>query len=487
MNWLTIARRILFVLVVFAPTAVTAAPYWSPEEVEARYPSSAHGDPGRGMERGALQELGRDLPKAAAARRGGSYLDELTLVAQFLAVWQVSDVGPNFGGIREGEHLPNIIQTDNTSEAIWVWTRYFEVTGDNTYFPNIEAAFTYSLSHPAYLEEGGSLSTTGYYRMYNCGWAVTAEQKFRDVYNDLTYKAYGDSCGSYLRDHTLVRSGSAFYVYVNPPVLSWAMGNLYNAGVHEARTDWIDAAVQKSRDQVKGWVEVEPTLLSDERWAMSGGATVWGMCNSYLLATPDSTGPWLTRYESYLDTASSPGDFETAWNGWYAYGHLAVGEALNDAGHLTTHADLTALLMAEDGDLDGGIPAKPADTDAMDQTWVANYMAAFGLSPFLTTSAAVDADAGGGPVVRLTAAPNPFSESTTLRFQVPFGQRAEFEVFDAGGRTVAELGVVRGAERIQTLIWDGRGHTGEQLAAGTYWIRARGSSARGAARLIRLR
>jgi hypothetical protein len=43
------------------------------------------------------------------------YQTEFGLISAFLAVWQVSVPGPDFGGIREGEHLPDIIQTDNTS------------------------------------------------------------------------------------------------------------------------------------------------------------------------------------------------------------------------------------------------------------------------------------------------------------------------------------------------------------------------------------
>lgn len=483
-------RRAGLAIVLFAlsgiglGTTALAAPYWGPAEVaqwtastDQRLLNIPHAGDARDWSSGRI-------PRGQETM-GNDYLNELALTAQFLALFQVTDAGTNFGGIREGEHLPNIIQTDNTSEAIWVWTRYFEVTADNTYYPNIQAAFTYSLAHPAYLEEGGSSTTLGYYRMYNSGWAVKAEQKFRDVYNETTYKSYGDACGDYLRDHTLIRAGSAFYQYVNPPVLAWAMGNLYLAGLHESRADWINAAVAQSRDNVKVWVETEPALLANETWAMSGGATAWGMVNSYLMANPDSTGPWLNRYESYLDNASSPGDFETAWNGWYAYGHYAVGHALNDPVHLATYSDLTALLVSEDADLDGGIPAKPADTDQMDQTWVANYMVVFGLSPNFTESADVPELGAPASALSLTSAPNPLRDATRISFALPTEQQLGFSIHDAAGRRVMSLPSATWSAGAHSWVWDGSDAGGRRVPAGVYWLRATGTnSAVGSASLV---
>jgi hypothetical protein len=52
-------------------------------------------------------------------------------------------------------------------------------------------------NHPAYDEEGGDLAGTGYYRTYNCGWALRAGQKYEDVFSDLTHEAYVDSCANY--------------------------------------------------------------------------------------------------------------------------------------------------------------------------------------------------------------------------------------------------------------------------------------------------
>ena len=49
--------------------------------------------------------------------RGEQVLDAVW----FIASMQVTDdQDPEYGGIREGEELQEIVQTDNTSESIWM-------------------------------------------------------------------------------------------------------------------------------------------------------------------------------------------------------------------------------------------------------------------------------------------------------------------------------------------------------------------------------
>lgn len=462
---------IVFCAGVLVSTA-QATPFWGEEEVAAFLQRGGSGADGAAP--------GLSLPPLTGGERTTSYADEYALIANFQRTWQVTIPGPDFGGIREGEHLPDIIQTDNTSEAIWVWTRYYELTGDNQYYPNIQNAFAYSMTNPAYLEEGGSTPQTGYYRMYNCGWAVRAALKYRDVYGDATYQAYADSCGSYLRDHSLIRYGSPFYDAVNVAVLSWAMGNLYWAGVHEGRPDWINAAVQQSRDRVKVWVDGLPSLLGNETWAMSGGATMWGLLNSYFLAVPDSTQPWLARRKANMDVFSSPGQFTNAWNGWYALGHRATGLALgNDNYHLGVHISLTDYLINEDADSDGGLPARPEDTDQMDQTWVSNYLAFMGLSDGLGPASSVAERVSS---LRLSCGPNPFTGSATVRFQVPDASPVRVTVHDPAGRQVAVLLQKDLTAGPQVLDWDTKA-----LPAGIYWVAVQSNRGVESRRVVHLR
>ncbi|HEY3216280.1 MAG TPA: FlgD immunoglobulin-like domain containing protein [Candidatus Eisenbacteria bacterium] len=76
------------------------------------------------------------------------------------------------------------------------------------------------------------------------------------------------------------------------------------------------------------------------------------------------------------------------------------------------------------------------------------------------------------PSLRLTGAPNPFSASTTIRFDTPAaGGRAALEVFDAGGRRVTTLvdGFVAGGAHVAR--WTGTDAMGRRVKAGLYFVR----------------
>ncbi|MCA9726642.1 MAG: T9SS type A sorting domain-containing protein [Candidatus Eisenbacteria bacterium] len=465
---------IAFVLtaILFTPVhTVTAAPYWGQTEIERYYD-------------GAPPAAPPSAPAPSTASRAvHDYGNEYALVASFLDTWQVTDPGLDFGGIREGEHLPDIIQTDNTSESIWVWSRYYELTGDDQYNDNIAASWAYSMNHPAYLEEGGSEALTGYYRMYNCGWAVRAERKYREIFGDESFHAYGDSCASYIANHTLSQPAAGFYHFLNPAVLSWAIGNLHQAGVAASRSDWTDRALTEGR-KVKGWVEAEPTILANETWAMSGGATLWGLLESFFQERPDSVAIWVPSYAAQLDDFSTPGQFQNAWNGWYALGHRAAGLALGDVGHLATHITITDFLVAEDADTDGGIPARPEETDDMDQTWVANYLACFGLTDALDATSSV-----GEPMVtqRLALAPNPSSDRTTVRFRLDRPEPVTISIHDVSGRLVAVLADETMAAGSHEIVWDGQSDRGVPAPAGLYFATLKRAGERLDQRLVRLR
>ena len=457
---------LLAAVLILAGSVAHATPYWTPAEAaqhEAEMARSSAPPTGE-----ALLWLGE------VAGERTDYLTMFSRIAHFLQTMQVTDPGdPEFGGIREGEHMLTVIQTDNTSESIWVWSRYYELTGDNQYQTNLMNAWTYEMNFPAYLEEGDSSPEAGYYRMYNSGWATRAEMVYRDIYGDETYHAYGDSCASYIRYHTLVRpqyGGARFY---NPPVYSWALGNLYYRGVRENVAAWRENAVQQAGESVKAWVEADPALLATESWAMSGGATMWGLLNSYFSVNWTEAPAWLATYESYMDTTVTVGQFSNAWKGWYALGHRAVGETLDDPYHLGIHLRRTDELIAEDADLDGGIPARLEDTDSMDQTWVSNYLAFMGCDPMLPTAAdAPDAEvlapiAGGV----LRGAPNPARGELRLAFDGSDREPAMLTILDCSGRTIAA--VAAGATGPRELVWRGRDDRGQAVPAGRYLVRLR--------------
>ena len=138
----------------------------------------------------------------------------------------------------------------------------------------------------------------------------------------------------------------------------------------------------------------------------------------------------------------------------------------NDAVHLGIHVVLTDTLVAEDGDRDGGIPAKPPDTDTMDQTWVANYLSVFGLSDFITPAAAV-LEPGSSPFSpALYSEPNPFAGITIIHLSPARAGVSSLGVYDPAGRLVATLAAQGG-----TASWNGRDDDGVLLPRGVYFLR----------------
>ncbi|NIT54707.1 MAG: hypothetical protein GWN00_00225, partial [Aliifodinibius sp.] len=171
------------------------------------------------------------------------YPAEMTEMAQFLSQWQVLDpTSPDYGGMIEAEsgQLGDVIQTDNTQEAIVVWCQYTAFTGDSiTHRQNIDAAWDYIMNFPAYDEEGDP--GDDYYRDHNCAWALWGEQWFRWVYSDTTYKWYADSCAQYMMEHRLFLATTA--PSLNAFVTGWMAGNLYWYGEQNSSQAYMDSAL----------------------------------------------------------------------------------------------------------------------------------------------------------------------------------------------------------------------------------------------------
>ncbi len=95
---------------------------------------------------------------------------EFNQICVFQQPLQCEDLGVNFGGQREEETggMYYIIETDNTLEAIQLWSRYAQLTGNSQYNDEIADAWTYAYTWPAWLE------SAGYYSAHNCAWALAA-------------------------------------------------------------------------------------------------------------------------------------------------------------------------------------------------------------------------------------------------------------------------------------------------------------------------
>ncbi len=80
--------------------------------------------------------------------------------------------------------------------------------------------------------------------------------------------------------------------------------------------------------------------------------------------------------------------------------------------------------------------------------------------------------------------PNPFSESTTLRFRLSDPGAVELRIVDVTGRSVRLLSESRFPAGYSELRWDGRDGRGRQMAAGVYFARLQAGAEISSRRII---
>jgi hypothetical protein len=350
------------------------------------------------------EDLRAGQPPVTGPRGGGvtwpeeriNPLFELDQIAAFLDLWQEKDPGsPDFGGMIEAEAGPlgNVIQTDNTLEAIWLWSRYTELTGRTTYLQNIADAWTYCETYPAWLEEG---SSNGYYRAHNCAWALTAESAYRAATGDTGFLDHAETAAEWIEAHPLFLNSNQ---KLNALVQGWTSGNLYLYGEELGRADWMTAAVSLGNAVWNDYILFDPpTLLATETWAMSSGTMVWGLCNSVFRDDPAAGTLWIETYGAFVDTFQTwydnPGDgfdWDNSWNVAYANAHFAMSEVSGDPVWAEYGDKLTRQLLSYDTDDDGGIPATTQDPVTEDMSWVTSYLGKFGVVRLVGTPRDVDA------------------------------------------------------------------------------------------------
>lgn len=73
--------------------------------------------------------------------------------------------------------------------------------------------------------------------------------------------------------------------------------------------------------------------------------------------------------------------------------------------------------------------------------------------------------------LELISQPNPFCQTTHIRFQVPSVERVSLNVYDCSGRLVRTLLDNLKQPGIYTIIWNGKDDRGCRLNAGIYFYR----------------
>jgi hypothetical protein len=348
---------------------------------------AAAASPARATEFWTAEELERPWGPPVAPRLGyGAAADSYDAddvfrkACAFIEYWQVKDPNdPNYGGIREGEDLPNIIQTDNTSESVWAWSRWRELTGERRYDDAVARSWTYITKYPAWEEEGWGHPASKYYRYYNCGWGMRAEMQYRRTTGDDSYKNYALTCARFIVDNPIEYSYPLYLT--NYLCVAWAAGNLYEYAV-DVGDDDLKATAVALAENVKRIAEEQPAwAIGSYAWAMAGGATIWGLHYSYFQEHPGEEANWTAQYAPYLQKLVDPGSntWDNAWNAWFMFGHHTAYYATNDGQYWTNFENVAANLVAQDTDGDGGIPPSQGLDDTHDHTWVTSYLCMMGM------------------------------------------------------------------------------------------------------------
>ena len=308
-----------------------------------------------------------------------NYLRQIKKTCDFVASYQVSDsLAADFGGIIEAEDQPTIIETDNTQEAIWIWSRWYELTGRDDYRENVRRAWIYVKNFPAFREHGGVPGSI-WYAVWNCGLGFMAEAEYRRVYGDSSFLPYADTCRSFYLANPLPNLTTQDFF-----VTSQSSGMAMEYAREMADAVLRDTALARGQ-RVKTWIEASAgTRLGSQSWAMCGGTAFWGVVHTVGKEDTAAGRLWVQTYGDSLPGFYPSGSWNCSHNIWLANAYRAGAELGHDTLDWVLHHYLTDTLLMRDTDDDGGIPATWADPVTKDQTWVSTYLDFMGMDVFVT-------------------------------------------------------------------------------------------------------
>lgn len=343
----------------------------------------------------------------------------LAQVATFEQSMQVTtpcgDSGPcEMGGIREVESGPafTIVQSDNTHQAIFIWSYQHSMDMTQSHPQQIANAFDYLSLNPAWLEwmDGGGTGPD-YYSLYNCGWAFRAVLAYEAATNDMSHHAYANMCVTHVRDNALNVTKSNDII--DMATAGWSASGLW-LWAHAGNDATNEQTAVNIGGAVKAWIDAKPSRLAFQSWAVTGGSTFDAVINTYMKAHPEELDAWVTQMAPMLGgwidetTVANPNDWtdwRNALNGWNMLAQFDAANALagTDADdHRQLALEILDQLWQQDGDNDGAIAGSLQRPGTEDESWITAYFTIFGLRqiytlPVPTGDAGMD-DGGMTPV-----------------------------------------------------------------------------------------
>lgn len=106
----------------------------------------------------------------------------------------------------------------------------------------------------------------------------------------------------------------------------------------------------------------------------------------------------------------------------------------------------------------------------------------------VNTRQAINPEEESVRAVEMTTYPNPAVSSTSIRFSVPQpGGPCSVSVYNIAGRLVRDLGTERFDSGVYEVSWDGKDDSGQNVAAGVYFIRVNSPGSRSESKLVVIR
>jgi hypothetical protein len=348
-------------------------------------------------------------------------LARLSLIAGFEKSMQFTgacgDAAPcEYGGLIEVQSGPGhaIIESDNTQEAIWIWSWQRQLAADSSYEPQIADAFEFLSVFPGWLKwEGTGDTGPDYYSIYNCAWGLRAVVELESASGDTSHHAYGDMCAAHIDQYaaTIANNGGLIDVATAAFAASglWIWGHAQGDATLQQKAVDIGAVV-------KAWIDATPSRVSSQTWAVTGAAVFDGVLGSYMMGHPDELVPWVQKTAPLLggwideSKPANPNDW-TDWRNahaaWNMIAQFDTGTVLGEDAtgmHNQIALGIFSKLVAQDVQGNGAIPGSQQRENAHeDETWITAYLVYFGMRPLLAdmeldagTPGAEDGQAEGG-------------------------------------------------------------------------------------------
>jgi flagellar hook assembly protein FlgD len=95
---------------------------------------------------------------------------------------------------------------------------------------------------------------------------------------------------------------------------------------------------------------------------------------------------------------------------------------------------------------------------------------------------------GASAAFEVSGFPNPFTNATTIRFELPSKGPVSVSVYDVAGRRVRVLSVGASLDAgFRAVLWDGRSDSGFAVPSGVYFVRVEAAHHASSGRLLKIR